>query len=83
MILPTPHPWPRVVSRHDGRRLSGGDPHTLGSAVPVLCVLGLWLRKRLEHGGVYSTVGFACVAMTTVRLAPVLVPTPYSAPFTS
>lgn len=42
---------------------------------PFLSVLGLWLRKRLTHTVVFTgTAGFVCVAMTTVRAAPVLSP---------
>lgn len=50
---PVPAPARRcrvpAVPGRDGCRLFAGGPHTPGSAVPVLSVLGLWLKKRLSQ----------------------------------
>lgn len=63
------------ASSRAGGRLFGGDRTPRALLSSLLSVQGeprgSGFRNRLADGGVYGTVGFACVAMTTVRLASV------------
>ena len=68
-------PGPGSVQPCRGQALQGGDRTHRALLSSLLSVQGeprgSGFRNRLADGGVYSTVGFACVAMTTVRLASV------------
>lgn len=76
------HPLlPLAVPSQERYKLSGGEPHTWGSVCSFLS-WGFGLGKDSHTVEFMGTVGCVCVAMTTVRAAPVFSSIPYSAPFT-